>query len=336
MTDGLLDVVGIGNAIVDVLARADEAFLARHDLAKGAMTLVDEPRASALYAAMGSAIEVSGGSAANTIAGVASLGGRAGFIGKVGRDTLGEVFRHDIRAGGVVFETPPAASATPTARCLILVTPDAQRTMNTYLGASVEIEPEDVDAALIGRAKVTYLEGYLWDPPAAKAAFLKAAEAAHGAGRKVALSLSDGFCVERHRAEFRQLLGRHVDILFANEWEIRSLWEVTGFDEALQATRGVCEVAALTRSARGSVILAGGEVHVADAVTVAKVVDTTGAGDLYAAGFLHGYTRGLPAYDCARIGAIAAAEVISHFGARPETPLSSLLPEALVPAGAQA
>jgi sugar/nucleoside kinase (ribokinase family) len=336
MTDGLLDVVGIGNAIVDVLARADEGFLALHDLVKGAMTLVDGPRATALYAAMGSAIEVSGGSAANTIAGVASLGARAGFIGKVGRDALGEVFRHDIRAGGVVFETPAAASPTPTARCLIVVTPDAQRTMSTYLGASVEIEPEDVDVALISRAKVTYLEGYLWDPPSAKAAFLKAAEAAHAAGRKVALSLSDGFCVERHRAEFRQLLGRHVDILFANEWEIRSLWEVTDFDAALQATRGVCELAALTRSARGSVILAGEEIHVADAAPVAKLVDTTGAGDLYAAGFLYGYTRGLPAYDCARIGAIAAAEVISHFGARPETRLSSLLPGALAPAGASA
>jgi len=336
MTDGLLDVVGIGNAIVDVLARADEAFLVRHGLTKGAMTLVDGPRATALYAAMGSAVEVSGGSAANTIAGLASLGGRAGFIGKVGRDVLGQVFRHDIRAGGVVFQTPPAASATPTARCLILVTPDAQRTMNTYLGASVEIEPEDVDAALIGRARVTYLEGYLWDPPAAKAAFVKAAEAAHAAGRKVALSLSDGFCVERHRAEFRELLGRHVDILFANEWEIRSLWEVEDFDAALQATRGVCELAALTRSARGSVVLANGEVHVADAAPVAKVVDTTGAGDLYAAGFLHGYTRGLPAYDCARIGAIAAAEVISHFGARPETPLADLLPQALAPAGPHA
>jgi sugar/nucleoside kinase (ribokinase family) len=331
MANGLLDVVGIGNAIVDVLARADDAFLARHGLDKGAMTLVDADRATALYAAMGSAVEVSGGSAANTIAGVASLGGRAGFIGKVGRDGLGEIFRHDIRAGGVVFETPPAASATPTARCLILVTPDAQRTMSTYLGASVEIEPQDVDTALVGKARVTYLEGYLWDPPAAKAAFLKAAEAAHAAGRKVALSLSDGFCVERHRAEFRQLLGRHVDILFANEWEIRSLWEVGDFDEALQATRGVCELAVLTRSARGSVILAGEEVHVVDAAPAAQLVDTTGAGDLYAAGFLHGYTRGLPPYDCARIGAIAAAEVISHFGARPETPLSSLLPSVLAP-----
>jgi sugar/nucleoside kinase (ribokinase family) len=335
MAERLLDVVGIGNAIVDVLAHADDAFLTRQGLEKGAMALIDAPRAEALYAAMGGAVEVSGGSAANTIAGLASLGARAGFIGKVGRDGLGEIFRHDIRANGVVFETPPAASATPTARCLIFVTSDAQRTMNTYLGASVEIEAEDVDTGLIGRAKVTYLEGYLWDRPAAKAAFLKAAEAAHDAGRKVALSLSDGFCVDRHRAEFRDLVRNHVDILFANEWEIRSLWQVEDFDAALQATRGLCDVAALTRSAKGSVILAGEEVHVVDAAPVARIVDTTGAGDLYAAGFLHGYTRGRPAHDCARIGAIAAAEVISHFGARPENPLIELLPKELAPVEAR-
>ncbi|MGH7735847.1 MAG: adenosine kinase, partial [Gemmatimonadales bacterium] len=213
----------------------------------------------------------------------------------------------------------------------ILVTPDGERTMNTYLGAAQELMPDDIDAAQVAASRILYLEGYLWDPPAAKDAFLKAAEVAHGAGRKVALSLSDGFCVERHRAEFRQLLGRQVDILFANEKEIRSLWEVEDFDQALQATKGVCELAALTRSARGSVILAGGDVHVADAAPVDRLVDTTGAGALYAAGFLFGYTRGLPAYYCARIGAIAAAEVISHFGARPETPLADLLPKALAP-----
>jgi sugar/nucleoside kinase (ribokinase family) len=246
-------------------------------------------------------------------------------MGKIGNDQLGGIFRHDIQANGVVFETPSAKSATPTARCLIFVTPDAQRTLNTYLGACIEFGPEDVDATLVAHSKVTYLEGYLWDPPAAKAAFLKAAKVARDAGRKVALSLSDAFCVERHRAEFRELVTQHVDILFANEAEICSLWQVDNFDAALQATRGKCEIAALTRSARGSVILAGQEVHIVDAARVHQVVDTTGAGDLYAAGFLYGLTGGREPYDCGRIGAIAAAEVIGHYGARPETPLSELL-----------
>jgi sugar/nucleoside kinase (ribokinase family) len=325
MAERLLDVVGIGNAIVDVLAKADDDLLIKQGLTKGAMTLVDGARAMALYDVMGPAVEVSGGSAANTIAGLASLGGHGGFIGKIGNDDLGGIFRHDIRANNVTFETPCAKSATPTARCLIFVTPDAQRTMNTYLGACIELGPEDVDPGLIAHTKVTYLEGYLWDPPAAKAAFLKAAKLAHDAGRKVALSLSDAFCVERHRAEFRDLVLNHVDILFANEAEICALWQAVTFDQALQATRGHCEVAALTRSARGSVILMGEEVHVIDAQPVAQVVDTTGAGDLYAAGFLYGYTGGRAPYDCGRIAAIAAAEVISHFGARPETPLSELL-----------
>ncbi len=325
MAERHLDVVGIGNAIVDVLANADDDLLVRQGMAKGAMTLIDAARAEALYSVMGSAIEVSGGSAANTIAGIASLGARAGFMGKIGNDQLGGIFRHDIQANGVVFETANAKSATPTARCLIFVTPDAQRTLNTYLGACIEFGPEDVDPGLVAHSKVTYLEGYLWDPPAAKAAFLKAAKVAREAGRKVALSLSDAFCVERHRAEFRELLREHVDILFANEAEIRSLWQVDSFDKALQATRGQCEVAALTRSARGSVILAGSEVHIVDAAPITRVVDTTGAGDLYAAGFLYGYTGGRDPYDCGRIGAIAAAEVIGHYGARPETPLSELL-----------
>jgi sugar/nucleoside kinase (ribokinase family) len=325
MAERLLDVVGIGNAIVDVLANADDELLIRHSMTKGAMTLVDAERAEALYSVMGSAIEVSGGSAANTIAGVASLGARAGFMGKIGNDQLGGIFRHDIQANGVVFETPSAKSATPTARCLIFVTPDAQRTLNTYLGACIEFGPDDVDATLVAHSKVTYLEGYLWDPPAAKAAFLKAAKVAGEAGRKVALSLSDAFCVERHRAEFRELVREHVDILFANEAEICSLWQVDSFDKALQATRGQCEVAALTRSARGSVILTGDEFHIVDAAKVHQVVDTTGAGDLYAAGFLYGYTAGRDPYDCGRIGAIAAAEVIGHYGARPETPLAELL-----------
>jgi sugar/nucleoside kinase (ribokinase family) len=325
MAERLLDVVGIGNAIVDVLANSDDGFLIQQDLKKGAMTLVDAARSAELYAAMGPAIEISGGSAANTIAGLASLGGRGAFIGKIGNDQLGGIFRHDIRANGVVFETPSARSSTPTARCLIFVTPDAQRTMSTYLGACVELGPEDVDAGLIAHAKVTYLEGYLWDPPAAKAAFLKAAKIAHDAGRKVALSLSDPFCIERHRAEFRELVHSHVDILFANEAEIRSLWQVASFEEALKATRGHCEVAVLTRSAKGSVILVGEEVHLVEAQPVPHVVDTTGAGDLYAAGFLYGWTGGREPYDCGRIASIAAAEVIGHYGARPETPLSEIL-----------
>ena len=325
MTDKVFDVVGIGNAIVDILSHADEAFLTAHGLAKGAMTLIDAERASALYRAMGPAVESSGGSAANTIAGVASLGGRGAFIGKVNNDQFGGVFRHDIRSSGVTFETPSSEEGPPTARCLIFVTSDAQRTMQTYLGACLELGPEDVDPMVISHARVTYLEGYLWDPPRAKQAFIKAAEIAQKAGHKVALTLSDPFCVDRHRAEFQQLLEKHVDILFANEQEICSLWQTARFDEALQATRGKCEVAALTRSAKGSIVVAGDELHVVDAAPVTHVIDTTGAGDLYAAGFLYGYTSGKPPYECARIGALAAAEVISHFGARPQTPLTELL-----------
>ncbi|MGF1610563.1 MAG: adenosine kinase [Kiloniellales bacterium] len=325
MTDRVIDVVGIGNAIVDVLTQADEGFLAQQKLPKGTMTLIDGSRAEELYDLMGPARESSGGSAANTMAGLASLGGHGAFIGKVRNDQLGGIFRHDIRAPGVGFDTPPATSGAPTARCLIFVTPDAQRTMCTYLGACVELGPEHIDEALIARARVTYLEGYLWDPPGAKEAFLKAARIAHESGRKVALSLSDPFCVERHREEFRELVDGHIDILFANEVEIGALYESPGFDQSLQAVRGRCDLAVLTRSERGAVILAGDEVHVVDAEKVAQLVDTTGAGDLYAAGFLYGYTRGLPPYDCGRIGAIAAAEVISHYGARPETALKALV-----------
>ncbi len=329
MVDRPLDVVGIGNAIVDVLAQADEAFLEAQDLAKGAMTLIDGARAESLYAAMGPAVEVSGGSVANTMAGLASLGGRGAFVGKVRNDQLGGIFRHDIRAAGVTFETPAATEGPPTARCLIFVTPDAQRTMGTYLGASVDLMAEDLDAAVIGRAKVTYLEGYLWDAPEAKAAFLEAARMAHGAGRKVALSLSDPFCVDRHRDSFIELIGGHVDLLFANDVEICSLFQVDDFDRALQEARGHCEIAALTRSAKGSVVLCDNEVHLVDAEPVAKVVDTTGAGDLYAAGFLYGFTQERSLYDCGRLGAIAAAEAISHFGARPETRLEDLAAERL-------
>ena len=329
MTEHALDVVGIGNAIVDVLAQADDAFLDAHGLSKGSMTLIDTRRAEELYDAMGPAVEVSGGSGANTMAGFASLGGRGAFIGKVRNDQLGGIFRHDIRAAGVAFDTPPATEGPPTGRSLIFVTPDAQRTMNTYLGAAVELVPDDLDADAIARAKVTYLEGYLWDPPPAKDAFLRAAEVAHRAGRRVALSLSDPFCVERHRESFVDLVENHIDLLFANDVEVRSLYQVETFDEALHRVRGHCEVAVLTRSARGSVILSGDDVHVVDAAPVDRIVDTTGAGDLYAAGFLYGYTQGKSLYDCGRIGSIAAAEVISHVGARPETALSRLVGESL-------
>jgi sugar/nucleoside kinase (ribokinase family) len=324
MTEALFDVVGIGNALVDVIAHVDDAFLKTHDLVKGAMTLIDAGRADDLYARMPPAVEVSGGSAGNTIAGVASLGGRSAYIGKVCDDQLGRVYRHDIRAAGVTFDVA-AAEAGSTGRCLIAVTPDAQRTMQTYLGAGSDLGPEDVDPRLIANASVTYLEGYLWDPPRAKEAFLKAARIAHEAGRRVSLTLSDPFCVERHREEFLDLVQGHVDVLFANEVEICSLYQTQTFDEALQQVRGHCEIAALTRSEQGAVIVADGEVHVIDAEPVPRVVDTTGAGDLYAAGFLYGLTHGLDIAACGRIGGIAAAEVISHFGARPDASLADLV-----------
>ena len=326
MADSRFDVATIGNAIVDIITKSDDKFLQDQELIKGAMTLIDADRASSLYRKMGPAIEASGGSAANTAAGVASLGGRAAFIGKVAEDQFGGVFRHDIRAAGVAYDTPQETKGPPTARSLIFVTPDAQRTMQTYLGACLNLTPSDVDPNTIKGSKVVYLEGYLWDPPQAKEAFLQAARIAHGADRKVALTLSDSFCVERHRASFRDLVEHHIDILIANEAEICSLWQVDSFDAALQATRGKCEVAALTRSEKGAVIFADGEVHVVDAAKVEKVVDTTGAGDLFAAGFLYGYTAGYNLFDAGRIGAIAAAEVISHIGPRPQTRLADLLP----------
>jgi len=319
-----LDVVGIGNAIVDVLARADEAFIAKHGLAKGAMRLVDREQAERLYAAMGAGREVSGGSVANSIAGLASLGGKGAYIGKVRDDQLGQVFAHDLRSIGVRFDTPPATQGPSTARCLILVTPDAQRTMATYLGACVDLGPADIDAKLVASAQVTYLEGYLFDPPQAMAAFRKAAEVAHQAGRKVALSLSDPFCVERHRAEFRDLVDRHIDVLFANEHEICALYETKHFEQAAEAVRGHCEIAVLTRSERGSNIVTKRDMlHVAPA-KVARVVDTTGAGDLYAAGFLYGLTHGRDLETCGRFGSLAAGEIIAHFGARPDTSLANL------------
>lgn len=324
-----LDVVGIGNAIVDVIARADEAFLAEAGLAKGAMTLIDEATARSLYQRMPPGIECSGGSVANSIAGLATLGAATAFIGKVKNDQLGNVFSHDIQSLGVAFRTPPAKAGPETARCLIMVTPDAQRTMATYLGASIALGPEDIDRPLIKAAKVTYLEGYLWDPPLAKEAFLAAMDIAHAAGNRVAFSLSDPFCVDRYREDFRALTERHIDILFANEAELMSLYEVDTFDEGLQAVRAFCDIAVLTRSAKGAVIVTKNELHVIDAAPCAEVVDTTGAGDLYAAGFLYGLTRGLELGECGRIGGIAAAEVISHYGARPEADLKTLIQPAL-------
>jgi sugar/nucleoside kinase (ribokinase family) len=325
-----VDVVGIGNALVDVLSHEGDEFLRRHGLVKGSMQLVDEARARELYAAMGPAVEVSGGSAANTIVGVASFGGRAHYVGKVRDDQLGEVFAHDLRSTGVGYDTPPARRGPSTGRCLITVTPDAQRTMSTFLGASVLLAPEDVDPALIARGRILYLEGYLFDPPQAQEAFRAAAAVARAAGRQVALTLSDPFCVDRHREAFRALVDRYVDVLFSNEAEICSLYEVDGdFDAALQEVRRHGRIAVLTRSARGSVVAAGGEVHVIDAHPIETLVDTTGAGDLYAAGFLFGLSRGLDLASCGRLGALAAAEVISHVGARPLTPLATLAGEHL-------
>ena len=324
-----LDVVAIGNAIVDVLTQADDEFLVRHGLSKGAMALIDEDQAVALYGDMGSGIEVSGGSAANTMAGLASLGSKAGFIGKVKNDQLGRVFTHDLRAVGVEYDTAMAAGGAATARSFILVTPDAQRTMNTFLGASADLGPDDVYPSTINGAGITYLEGYLWDPPAAKDAFRKAADLAHASDRRVAFTTSDAFCVDRWRDEFLELIESRVHILFANEAEIMSLYQVDNFDDALQRVRGHCDIAALTRSEHGAVILSGDEVHVINAEPVAKVVDTTGAGDLFAAGFLYGLSQGMDLHTCGRIGAIAAAEIISHYGARPESDLAALVKDKL-------
>ena len=318
-------VVTIGNAIVDVLTEADDAFIERHDLARGAMTLIDADQATTLYEAMGPGIEISGGSAANTAAGVATMGGTAGYIGKVCDDQLGTVFRHDIRAAGVTFETAPITGEPPTARSLILVTPDGQRTMNTYLGACVELGPADVDEAMIAGAQVTYLEGYLWDRPTAKEAFVKAATIAHEANRRTALTLSDTFCVERHRDSFLELLNGHIDILFANEHELEALYQTSGLEPALDALRDACEVAAITRGENGSMVITGGGVWEIPAKAIGQIVDTTGAGDLYAAGFLHALTLGLVPADCAHLGSVAAAEIIGHFGARPQRDLADLI-----------
>lgn len=319
------DLLGIGNALVDIVAQADDAFLKENALAKGGMMLMDEDQAEKLYTKMGPATESSGGSCGNTMAGFASLGGKGAYIGKVRDDQFGTVFRHDLQSIGVAFPTPAAKDGPTTGHCLVFVTPDAQRTMCTYLGIAGSLSMEDIDAELIARSKVVYLEGYLFDPPEAQKAFALAAATAHDEGNAVAITLSDSFCVERHREAFKDFVAEHTDILFANEAEILSLYEVKRFDDALQAVRANCEVACLTRSEKGSVIISGDDVHIVDAAPVSQVVDTTGAGDLFAAGFLYGYTQGKDLATCARIGGIAAAEVISHFGARPETSLAKLV-----------
>jgi sugar/nucleoside kinase (ribokinase family) len=319
-----LDVVGIGNALVDVLTHEDDSFVDAHGLARGSMTLIDTERAEALYAAMGAGIEVSGGSAANTVSGIASFGGKAGYIGRVFDDQLGAVFAHDMRSTGVVFRAKPATDGPPTGRCLIVVTPDAQRTMNTYLGSSEYFGPEHVDSELIAAAQVTFLEGYLFDRPEAKEAYWKASRVAHDAGRQVSLTLSDPFCVERHRAEWRDLVADQVDILFANELEALALYQVDTFEEALAAARADVEIVALTRGPHGSVVARGDEVVQVDPHPV-DVVDTTGAGDLYAAGFLFELTQGRDMAACGRLGSVAASAVLGHTGARPGLSLAQLI-----------
>ncbi|OSQ50114.1 adenosine kinase [Thalassospira alkalitolerans] len=329
MSDTKVDVVGIGNAIVDVLSHCKEEDLTRLNLVKNAMTLIDAETADSLYAQMGPGLEMSGGSAGNTMAGIAALGGKGAYIGKVRNDQLGEVFSHDMRAIGVSFNSAPTTTGAPTARCLIFVTPDGHRTMNTFLGACTELGPDDIDADLITSAKIIYMEGYLWDRPDAKEAFIKAAKIAHEAGRQVSISLSDSFCVDRHRESFRDLVHNHIDVLFANEDEIKSLYEVDTFEKALAEVRNHCKVAALTRSEKGSVIVSDNEVITVDAEPVARVVDTTGAGDLFASGFLYGYTKGHDLATCGRLGSICAAEVISHMGARPDTDLKELVADTI-------
>jgi sugar/nucleoside kinase (ribokinase family) len=320
----LYDVAAIGNAIVDVIAPATDAFLQAEGLEKGAMTLIDPAQAEQLYGRMAGAVEASGGSAANTIAGVASLGGRGAYMGKVADDQLGQVFAHDMRAIGASYDTAPLRGGLATARSMINVTPDGERTMCTFLGASTELGPDDVDPALIEGAKILYLEGYLFDPHEARRAFAKAAGLARASGRKIALTLSDAFVVERHRTALLAFIETQVDIVFANSAELCALFQTGDFDAALAELVRRPLIAAVTRSERGSVVALAGESHVVDAFPVEKVVDTTGAGDQYAAGFLHALAQGRPLPVCGRLGSLAAAEVISHYGPRPQVSLKDL------------
>jgi sugar/nucleoside kinase (ribokinase family) len=322
--DASLDVVAVGNALVDVLSLEGDEFVERFGLHKGSMELIDAARAEELYAAMGPAVEVSGGSAANTMAGLASLGARAGFLGRVRDDQLGAVFAHDIRAAGVEFPSEPATVGQPTGRCLIVVTPDGERTMNTLLGASSELGPDDVVSDFVTSAKITYLEGYLFDREVAGEAFHKAADAAHAAGGQVALTLSDAFCVERFLEPFRTLVTDQIDVLFGNADELRLLFGTDDVDAAMALAEAHCETVAITCGADGALLSSKGKQARVPAAPVEQVVDTTGAGDLFAAGFLFGLTQGRDLETCGRLGALAAAEVIAHVGARPETPLRAL------------
>jgi sugar/nucleoside kinase (ribokinase family) len=325
MTSAKYDVLGIGNAIFDVLVRTDEGFLAGHGMTKGGMALIDEARAASIYRDMGPATEMSGGSAANTIVGVASLGARAAYVGKVKDDQIGRLYSHDIRAAGVAFDTKPAADGPATGCSYILVTPDGERTMNTYLGAAQELTPADIDAAQVAASAIVYLEGYLWDPKNAKDAFVKASAIAHEAGRQVALTLSDSFCVDRYRGEFLELMrGGTVDLVFANEAELRSLYQTADFDTALTQLRSDVKLGVVTRSEKGCVVASTDGVSAVPAFPIEKMVDTTGAGDLFAAGFLFGLVRGAGYENAGRLGALAAAEVIQHIGARPQVSLREL------------
>jgi sugar/nucleoside kinase (ribokinase family) len=324
MSDAQYDVVGVGNAIVDIMSGVDDAFLGAHGIEKGAMTLIDADRALALTTAFPSPRTISGGSGANSLAGIASFGGKGAYVGKVANDVLGDGFARDIRAIGVAFDSPPLIDGAPTARCLIAVTPDGQRSMNTFLGASTLFGPGDIDPALIAAGKILYLEGYLFDRDEAKAAFVHAAEIARAAGRKVAVTLSDHFCVQRHKAGFRHLIKGHADLVFANEAEILALYDVNTVEAAVEAVRADGAFAAITRSEKGSIIVTGTEVITVPALPTDAVIDTTGAGDMYAAGFLFGWARGYEPEASARLGHLAAREVIGHFGARPETPYAKL------------
>ena len=325
MTDAKYDVLGIGNAIFDVLVQTDEGFLGRHGMTKGGMALIDEARAAAIYADMGPATEMSGGSAANTIVGVASLGARAAYVGKVKADQIGGLYSHDIRAAGVAFETTAASGGPATGCSYILVTPDGERTMNTYLGAAQELTPDDIDEAQIAAAQIVYLEGYLWDPKDAKDAFVKAAGIAHKAGRRVALTLSDSFCVDRYRDEFLDLMRKGtVDLVFANEAELHSLYQTSDFDTALKQLRADTRLGVVTRSEKGCMVASTDGVIAVPAMPIERLVDTTGAGDLFAAGFLFGLVRNAGYENAGRLGALAAAEVIQHIGARPQVSLREL------------